>query len=1189
MNRRTWHLAGLLAKTAARIATWVVPTLGAIWAFGISTTAHAVTYANAASTFSWIDASTHTQIGYNTAPYKFNGTLSGGTTCGTSPPRLDDTLSDNIPIGFTFMYGGVNFTEVRAMSNGRLQFNDNKTCGYGSPVTQLPYPNAGLNYTMRIYGNDLDPTLKSEVNGYNTTCTDRAVCYVSYATLGTAPYRSFVVTWNQVPEWTSTGSISGDYSVQIILQENGEFIYQYGANTPGAQAATAQVGWQVDTNDYDVPAVGLPTNNSAIKFYIARPVAEYRMEQPSWNGTANEVFDTSGNGRHGVRVGSAQTTAAGKVCRGGSIPSNTSTSIDAIDTGIDIPATVGGVGSISFWFKPNAWTGSGVQSNQLFDATTANNDWFFLTKRRIDNSNVRLRFSVRDSGGTTRTVETGNLTSAVLSASWVHIAVTWNFNALAAVNSDHLRIYVNGVLSATSAFTTAGTVSTDIGTLYVGDNRSANIEANGTARSANGTIDEFRIYNYEGGLALVQRDMNQTGACLDHYAITPSGTPTVCAPVQVTVRAHDSGHGLVTMPNNTTQISLYVSSSSTPSTTPAALSNGGDWSLVSGYGTFDNGTADDGLATYLFNGEYQAVLNYQPTASGDVYVHVTDGQIVESENAVLPVAACAVPSGFNCVETGQTGGTGRLYTKLAGTSFGFDVFALKSDGSTTETGYTGPVKIELVAGGATCGTATSYKIVSASQTMTSGKYAVPSSGTGSAAVDNAYTNVRCRVTDIGDTSLKSCSTDNFAIRPGAVSFATAPAMAAPPSATAASTVVAGVAFTLTAATATGATDGYGGSLTQDAGKLTAQITSQDTTQQNGGVVGTLSPSSLTANATPTDNASYSEVGYLYLAPGAFRDDAYTAVDQPSGCAATGTCDCVSDTTGDANLAVAFVSGKIGCSVGNTAAAAFGRFIPDHFDTAITAPTCGFNYSGQPMTTTVTAMNGAAAPAQTQNYNGSFAKAVTLADANALVTGSLTGTAVASTAFASGQAPAAPTYTFTVVNTAPGTIKLRASDADVTAAGVTEASRQIRSGRLRLSNKFGSEKQLLLMPVQAQYWSGNTWVLNSDDTCTGAALLPGIVTLANYTAPASVDPKLASGNLGAGHISGFTAAAGGGKWNLTLTAPDLVDGKSPTGSVDVTATVPIWLKLNGANPTARATFGLYSQPEHRRTVHSREQY
>jgi hypothetical protein len=82
-------------------------------------------------------------------------------------------LSDDIPLGFTFTFGTVGFTSVRIMSNGRIKFNSNTTCGFGSPVTQLPYPDASLTYSMRIYGNDLDPSLQSEISGYTTSCTSR--------------------------------------------------------------------------------------------------------------------------------------------------------------------------------------------------------------------------------------------------------------------------------------------------------------------------------------------------------------------------------------------------------------------------------------------------------------------------------------------------------------------------------------------------------------------------------------------------------------------------------------------------------------------------------------------------------------------------------------------------------------------------------------------------------------------------------------------------------------------------------------------------------------------------------------------------------------------------------------------------------------------------------------------------------
>ena len=61
--------------------------------------------------------------------------------------------------------------------------------------------------------------------------------------------------------------------------------------------------------------------------------------------------------------------------------------------------------------------------------------------------------------------------------------------------------------------------------LYLGDNRSTLLGSNGTGNSADGALDEFRIYNYEGGSALVLRDFNAGGAgCLSHYSISHSGS-----------------------------------------------------------------------------------------------------------------------------------------------------------------------------------------------------------------------------------------------------------------------------------------------------------------------------------------------------------------------------------------------------------------------------------------------------------------------------------------------------------------------------------------------------------------------------------------------------------------------------------------------------------------------------------------
>jgi MSHA biogenesis protein MshQ len=247
---------------------------------GLGTAALAQTYTSASTTYSFIDSSTHSKIGFNTTPYKFNG-----TGCGTAPPTLDDTLSDAIPIGFTFTFGTTGYTTVRVMTNGRLQFN-NTTCGSGTanigPPQTYPYgyPNGSMNATMKVFGVDLDPTNLVNRPNYpsaanKTPCTSSSTCYMSFATIGTAPSRQFVVTWKNVPEWVAASNTSGSFDLQVILNEDGTFIYQYGNIVHGG-TGIAQIGWQLTTTNFQVLAFGAsaePPPFTAIKFYLPAPLA----------------------------------------------------------------------------------------------------------------------------------------------------------------------------------------------------------------------------------------------------------------------------------------------------------------------------------------------------------------------------------------------------------------------------------------------------------------------------------------------------------------------------------------------------------------------------------------------------------------------------------------------------------------------------------------------------------------------------------------------------------------------------------------------------------------------------------------------------------------------------------------------------------------------------------------------------
>lgn len=296
------------------------------------------------------------------------------------------------------------------------------------------------------------------------------------------------------------------------------------------------------------------------------------------------------------------------------------------------------------------------------------------------------------------------------------------------------------------------------------------------------------------------------------------------------------------------------------------------------------------------------------------------------------------------------------------------------------------------------------------------------------------------------------------------------------------------------------------------------------------------------------------------------------------------------------------SGSTGSTTG-----AVGPFRPHHLDLSASPACSSFSYASQPFSATVTARN--AAGATTVNYDGVgslspvFSKAVTLSEATALGKGSLSGNTVAAAQFSAGVATVStPAYAFTDKLTGPQTLALRATDADgVSSSGYTEATMPLRSGRLALSNAFGSEKASLQVPMRVLYWSGSSWLLNSADTCTSiptSAVVRPVVRKhdgTNATWTSAVSSVSLSGGSGA-----ITLAApsplGTGTVDLAVnlgsgTADDASCLASHASSAGAAAP---WLRSRNGNcastydrdPSARASFGVYA-PETRKTIHLRE--
>ncbi|HEX5355615.1 MAG TPA: DUF6701 domain-containing protein [Aquabacterium sp.] len=345
--------------------------------------------------------------------------------------------------------------------------------------------------------------------------------------------------------------------------------------------------------------------------------------------------------------------------------------------------------------------------------------------------------------------------------------------------------------------------------------------------------------------------------------------------------------------------------------------------------------------------------------------------------------------------------------------------------------------------------------------------------------------------------------------------------------------------------------------------------------------------------------------------------------------------------GTGDLTATLVSGSY-LGTGNTVtgntggSGGVGPFLPHHLKVTVTqgcpSGASAFTYSGQPFSLKLEAVHADNATV-TQNYDGSggttpnYAKAVTMSLSGAgASSGSLNITSVAAASFSAGVANIPSTdaspFKFTFANklTSATSVGVHAAETSgsVTSTG-WDGSLAVRSGRIKVSNAFGSEKLSLDIPVQAQYWNGKSWVINSDDSsCTYIPVASvvrsnyldykGASTAAWTTTPAT---KTTVNSVP------MAVAISGGNGVLTLSAPS----PASTGSVDFafnlgtsttdqsclashpssTAASRDWLRsLNGSanscagvtsydrDPSARATFGVY-KPETNKAVFIRDLY
>jgi len=224
-------------------------------------------------------------------------------------------------------------------------------------------------------------------------------------------------------------------------------------------------------------------------------VGYWKMDEASWNGTAGEVVDASGNANHGVRAGDA-TTASGKFGNGGTFDD----SGDYVNLGS--PDLLDNLTYSSF--STSAWIyQTGYNANTLVskDAGGGTTGWeFYATGGSTQSISFRIN---TDSGSVTST--TAN--STVLLSTWTHVTATYDNTG-----DRKLHIYVNGIESGySSQGTVTGTVNDDSGyNLFVGELGNWDY---------GGKIDDLRIYNRALSPAEVQALYNWAPGLVAHWKL----------------------------------------------------------------------------------------------------------------------------------------------------------------------------------------------------------------------------------------------------------------------------------------------------------------------------------------------------------------------------------------------------------------------------------------------------------------------------------------------------------------------------------------------------------------------------------------------------------------------------------------------------------------------------------------------
>ena len=689
------------------------------------------------------------------------------------------------------------------------------------------------------------------------------------------------------------------------------------------------------------------------------------------------------------------------------------------------------------------------------------------------------------------------------------------------------------------------------------------------------------------------------------------------------------------------QVQVIDSTSGTPKidyneqVTLDTQSGFGSWGPIAGSGTFNDATANDGLATYDWPlGESSATfaLSYpEGPAAIDIDVYQTSDTGIRDNDAEGAIGFSA--SGFTLTAAALPNPPPAVIVpfmapQTAGTDFPLHIAAYGETPNDPVCGiiesYTGPMNLKfwmdyINPGGGTLAASVDTVGIPVAEMAATNQPVVFTNG--QAAVTGKYKDVgRIRV-NVKDDSLAHPdlpdgilgATADFVVKPFGFILSNIEDGAGNPNpaaadASGAAFIAAGEAFsvTVTAVDAEGdITPNYGQENIPETVLLTPTLVAP-AAGDNPPLGAAAGFGSFVAGQATGATFSWPEVGIVTLTP-SIGDNDYLGAGDVSGIA----------------------SGNVG------------RFIAHHFTTALNSPTfatsCAagsftyigesFTYSNDPVIT-VTAR--ALAGEITENYTGNFFKIDNASLPDPVYT------AVPATLDTSGLPPGSSDPAVASLGAGVGTLTFSSGsgllfthgseqapfDADIrlsidvldadsaaatgnpivfgSAGGIIfDSGANMRYGRARLLNGYGSELVDLALPFRTEYFvdAAIGFVPNTGDSCTTAVDLSlGVFTDNLADGETCVLDTGAPGDSNEGCVAAGPLALRyrepplGGDFNLHLRAP----GATNDGSTTATADVPDWLEFDWntatpglEDPTGTAVFGIFRGQDRR--IYTRELY